>query len=590
VGIKTLKKSLMKKTNLLFLFLFLCATFVYAQQKKYVSYEVKKGETLKSIANDFNISTRDLSNLNPDVSRKPVIGTVIIVPNKNFGKAATTIVNDLPEGNYKVEPKETLYGISTKFGITVEELIAANPELTNGLKIGMILIIPEASNEILNETATNNFELHTVVKGDTMYNLTHRFNVSEAQLLELNPALKEGLKLGMNLKIRPIEASQNTDIVEEVTIDSVTNFQENFNLNKPINISIILPYGLNKLNDSLTIVGFEKNNSLLNIATDFHLGTVMAIDSLKRQGLKINVQYFDSENSTQQLQLLLNKNDYFNKSDFIIGPLFFDNAHWISNRTKSTVIAPFYSKKQEGINSDQLIKTSPNKIAYQEKLINHLENIYKGENILIVNDGNASSQSQLWQIVNKLKAFDSIQSVSVIKPENGYINRAKFQQKLSTTSKNWVILVSDENVTTSSTINNLKGLGFEEPIDIRLFALEKGNNFDNIDNIFLGKFRFMFPSDEYINPDDEKVTSFFNNYFEENFAYPSKYAIRGFDVTYDAVVRFASSKNFAEGLTFGLSTRVSAIFQYQKNSSNSIENNGLFLIEYTEDLTPVIFK
>ena len=66
------------------LMLLICFTTLTAcgQQKKYVSYTVKKGETIKSIAKDYDMKTKDLLRLNPDVSRKPSANTVIIVPNK----------------------------------------------------------------------------------------------------------------------------------------------------------------------------------------------------------------------------------------------------------------------------------------------------------------------------------------------------------------------------------------------------------------------------------------------------------------------------------------------------------------------------
>ena len=44
--------------------------------------QMKKGETMKSIAKNYDASTRDLLRLNPDIGRKPKANTVIIVPNK----------------------------------------------------------------------------------------------------------------------------------------------------------------------------------------------------------------------------------------------------------------------------------------------------------------------------------------------------------------------------------------------------------------------------------------------------------------------------------------------------------------------------
>jgi LysM repeat protein len=565
----------MKKIQLLaIMFLFFTAV-TFAQQKKYISYEVKKGETLKSIAKGYNLSTKTLSKLNPGVSRKPVLGTVIIVPNKNYGKATTTVKK---EGDfYTVKPKETLFGISKKFGITIDELKNANPKLKNGVKIGMELAIPKPT--ITQAKDTVNYVIHTVVKDDTFYNLTKRYNVSETNLQQLNPTLKDGLKLGMLLKIKPVE----TKISSEVVIDSIAVFEENLLLNKEINVAIILPYQLKKLNDSIVEQSFEKTNSLLNIATDFHLGTEMAIDSLRKKGLKINAKYFDSENSTQKLQILINKNQNFSNTDVIIGPLFFNNAHWVANHTKTIVVAPLYSKKQATLNSKNLIKSKPSATAHQKKLLEYLEKSYKGENILIINDGKTETQSQLWQMVNKIKMFDSIQEISVIKPENGYINYEKFYQKLDSTTSNWVIIASNEIGTTSTTINNLKG--FAERIEIDLFALNKGKNFGTIDNAFLGKLNFTYPTSDFLNADAVAVNNFYKAYRKKNNAFPSKYAIRGFDVTYDILARIASNNYLAEGIISGKSSRISSVFNYAIIPSGSFENNDLFLIKYNPDLT-----
>lgn len=571
----------MRKITLLFIAFFLVSAISIAQQKKYISYEIKKGETLKSIAKSYNLSTKGLSKLNPGVSRKPVIGTIIIVPNKNFGKA-TTVVQPSSR-NHIVKPKETLFGISKQYGITIDELKVVNPNLNEGLKIGMVLNIPKQT--ITQAKDSVNFVLHTVIKDDTVFNLTKRYNVSEDELYALNPILKDGLKLGMLLKIKPLELIEEEIII---TSDSLTVFNENLNTSKTLNVAVILPYQMTKLNDSIIELNFEKRNSLLNIATEFHMGAQMAIDSLKEKGLDIDVQYFDSENSNLKLQRILSNQQNFSNTDIVIGPLFFEKAHWLAKRTDAKVIAPLYSKKQATLNSKNLIKSATNKNAHQDKLMTHLEANYKGENILVINDGLASTQSQLWNIVNKLKSFDSIQTISVIKPQKGYIDREKFYQNLDSIGKNWVVLISDESVTTSTTVNNLKG--FSERIDINLFSFSKGKNFDNLDNSFLGALNFTFASSEYLNPEDLLVTNFYKKYKDVNRVYPSKYAIRGFDVTYDILIRMGSYIDPDNEFDFGKSKQLSSIFEYTKNDFGSIENDGLYLIQYNEDLSVTIFE
>lgn len=566
----------MKKIQLLILFLFLSVAITVAQQKKYVSYATKKGETIKSIAKYYNLSKKDLLKLNPGVSKRPKPNTIIIVPNKNFGKVVKqTVKVDTNLDLYTVSPKETLFGISKKFGITIEELNAVNPELANGVKIGMKLVIPEPS--IVQVKDSINYVLHPVILDDTFYSLTKKYDVTKDHLLSLNPLLKEGLKLGMLLKIKPVDSTE----------DKIVSFTEKINFDKKLNVVLMLPYQLNKLVDSTIIDNFKKTTSLLNITTDFHLGATMAIDSLRQKGLTINVKYLDTENSKFKLQYIVNKND-FSSTDVIIGPLFFDKAHWVSKRVKAPVVAPLFSKKQDGISDGNLIKSSPNFALYEDRLLAYMKKTYKGENIIVVNDEKPNNQSKLWRIVNKIKTFDSIQNIAVVKPKDGFIDSENFIKELDTLAKNWVLIISDERVTTSAAVNNLKS--FVEDVDIRLFALNKGKNFDNINNSFLGKLNFVFPTSEFMNIEDVNVQRFYEKYNSKNYALPTKYVLRGFDVTYDVLIRLASAKNLEAGLKGGQSVRLASIFDYDKKMFGSFENANVFLIQYTRDLNAIILE
>ena len=572
----------MKRIKFLLVILLMCTINLVAQQKKYVSYTVKKGENMKSIAKDYKISTRDLLKLNPDIGRKPRPNTVIIVPNKNYGKNVTE-GNEIDNYFYIVQPKETLFGISKKFNISIDALKKANPELEYGLKIGMQLKIPSTTENNVNDAA--NFILHTVVKDDTVYNLTKKYEVTESDLFELNPSLSEGLKLGMILKIKPMNTSE---ILEDEVLTETGLFIENLNLEKTLNVAIMLPYELNKYVDSIPESTLLKGNSIFNIATDFHMGAEMAIDSLKRKGVKINVRYFDTQNSNYKLQTIVDRNDFSN-TDVVIGPLFYNKAYWLSKNINVPIIAPLYSKDQDGLSAGNLIKSDSNSPNFlEEKLLDYMKKNYKGENIIVINDGDEASQSKLWRIVNKIKSFDSIQNVSVIKSNKGFIDNEKFIEKLDEDSNNWVLLISEEIVTTAAAVNNLKAT--IEEYNIQLFASSKGRNFDNIENSFLGQLNFVFPTTDFIIIEDVNVKSFYNNFRAKNYTYPSKYAIRGFDITYDTLVRLASDESLEGGLKAGKSSRISGTFNYNKKLFGSFENNGVYIVQYNKELNPVIIN
>lgn len=589
----------MKKITLLFVFLFLFSVIAIAQQKKYVSYTVKQGETLKSIAKAYHITSKDLLQLNPDISRNLAPNTVIIVPNLNYGNADTK-VKEIKEAQndkktYYVLPKDTLYGISKMFGITMEELMAANPQIADGLEPGMELVIPEPGATTIKTNDTLTYELHTVVKDDTLYNLSNRYQVSQAELLRLNPELSDGLKLGMTLKMKPVKNWNATKSVsnennlgneKNVTVKRGT-LKENINSIKEINLVVLLPYNLNKLSDSTKTENFGKNNSVLNIVTDFHLGAIMAIDSLRNQGLNVKVKFIDSENSTQKIQSLINKNELKN-ADVVIGPLYFDNAHLLSKHIETPIVVPLYSKNQSANSANNLVKAAPEDELLQIELLRYLEKNYRGEDVVVINDGKPESQTKLWQIVNMLKTFRNVKNISVVKSEFGYISVGKISEKLTKTTNNWVFLVSDEMVTTASAINSLKALA--DNYGITLIALDKGKNFDSVDNNLLGQLNFMYPSKDYLDVDDAKVNNFYKTYQDKNYAIPSKYALKGFDITYDVLVRIATMGNLEQGLKAGKSSRISTLFKYDRNLLGSFENHGVFIIQYNNSLTPIIIE
>ncbi len=578
MGITNYKLQSMKKIFFLIFILFFISEINFAQQKKYKSYSVKQGETMKSIAKHYHLSTRDLLRLNPGIKRKPKANTVIIVPNENYGKNSSEFNKEVENDNfYTIKPKETLYGISKKYNITIEALKKANPKLIEGVKIGMQIIIPKSTNEVLLDSTK--YVMHKVIKDDTFYSLTKKYEVTEEDLKLLNPELIEGLKLGMDIKIKPIS--------DEEEYDELKPFIENIDFTKKLKVYFMLPYQLNKLTDSVENKWFSKSNSLLNIVTDFHLGAAMAIDSLRKKGVQIDVEFMDTENSKFKLQYLVNKHN-FTKNDVVIGPLFYDNAYWVANHINSYVVAPFYSKNQEKLSVNNLINSEPSQSFLTAKILDFIKNNYKGENLVLINDDKPENQSKLWRIVNQLKQMDSVQGISVIKSSKGFIDIDKLTEKMVENKSNWVLLISDDLITTVAAVNNLKS--FDDTYDVTLFALKKDRNFDTVNNNYLGKLNFTYPSIENIYFKGEGKSSFYKRFKKENYALPSKYAIKGFDITYDTLIRLASNENLEDGLLSGESSRIDDNFYYIKNDKNEIENDGIHIIRLLKDLVPEILK
>ena len=94
---------------------------------------------------------------------------------------------------YMVEPTETIYGISTASGISISELMDINPELENGLKVGQKIKIPFKGQKNLKSAKQNT---HVVQPGETLYSVSRRYGVNIGDLLKWNGMeLKAGQKI-----------------------------------------------------------------------------------------------------------------------------------------------------------------------------------------------------------------------------------------------------------------------------------------------------------------------------------------------------------------------------------------------------------
>ena len=120
-------------------------------------HTIAPGETLYRLTVKYNTTAKAICDANPGLSADNFrIGQVIRIPAAQAEGEATTPVRQEPQTAiqgpvesrcremHKVKRRETVFSISRKYGITEEELIAANPEIKDKEKVkrGTLLCIP----------------------------------------------------------------------------------------------------------------------------------------------------------------------------------------------------------------------------------------------------------------------------------------------------------------------------------------------------------------------------------------------------------------------------------------------------------------
>ncbi len=233
---------------------------------------------------------------------------------------------------YTVEKKQTLYSVADKLGLTRDQIVKYNPAAADGIKNGQVLYFPvnefpnlgDSDKTVALQTGT-----YTVKKGDSFYGICYKLGVTSDALLAANPSIAAGVKVGQVLKVPPQAIEETEKQTEEqateepakdpgermVSLTPVIPVVETIEpgdsvaIEKTANIVVMLPFMLNQS---------EPDKHAL-IATDFYKGMLIAADSLSSRPGQVNIYTFDTEGSTERVRSFC-QTDTFRNAAVVIGP------------------------------------------------------------------------------------------------------------------------------------------------------------------------------------------------------------------------------------------------------------------------------
>ncbi len=168
--------------------------------KTFIIHRVEQKETLFAISRKYGVALIAVVESNPNAGSGLEIGQLIKVPYSPNNRSKTK------EGTiHRVGQKETLYSIAKQYGVTIDELKEWNNLSGNGLNLGQELLIKDK----IREKKENN--THTVADSETMYSITKKYGITIQQLKEWNQLTSNDLKPGQLIFISGSVQNNNTN-------------------------------------------------------------------------------------------------------------------------------------------------------------------------------------------------------------------------------------------------------------------------------------------------------------------------------------------------------------------------------------------
>jgi peptidoglycan DL-endopeptidase LytE len=177
---------------------------------------VAKGESIYQISKKYHLKQDDIFKLNPSAKNKLKLNSVLLIPIPK---------SEIQNITHEVLPKQTLYGISKQYNVSIEDIKKANPIIDKeGLEIGLKLTIPQkgfkpevaisSKSSSVNPVVELEEISHIVLPKETKYGLSKKYKISIEELEKLNPESVKDLAIGMKIIIRKGKNS-NLAVLEE---------------------------------------------------------------------------------------------------------------------------------------------------------------------------------------------------------------------------------------------------------------------------------------------------------------------------------------------------------------------------------------
>lgn len=597
---------------------------IILEGKIYYIHVVREKETLYGISKAYNVTEKVIASENPDVFAGLRTGMVLKIPADPVVDESEEIRDTRDYHYHVVKEGETLYFLSRKYGIDVTEIEKANPEVTvSDMQINQVLKIPKRkAPERDRDFPSDSFVYHYVNAGETLYSLSVKYDVSIEEIKEINPELRWGeLKYDQYIKIprrtdSPLTQSGETaaDSLEvsslfgrllpdslRVSLDSsaltpglypfdtVSAYEDTLGIpfwstlrwrrirpepieDRPVKVAMLLPLQLHwdEVSDTLEMEEGEEaqetgeeeeEKELINPRIigylEFYQGVMLATDSLRKAGYPVTLYTYDTRRDRGRIREILQKPE-MRDMDLIIGPVNYWNLEIVAafaRRHQIPLLSPFSSREEPVQYNPWIFQVTPIYEVEFRAWAEYLSDYYN-KTMILVHNGDANEygkirflKNELFRRISEKADLEDLVFKEVIMNDSVNVDMANVLNK---EQENLVIIPSDNEAYVSNVISPL--FYQLDNYDIQVSGMPQWNRFRNIDLVYFHNLNIGYFTSFYMDFDKPEMNRFIEKFYRTYRTEPYRVSPRGYNLSiygYDLMLAFVPALvNYGDNLIY----------------------------------------
>jgi hypothetical protein len=372
------------------------------------------------------------------------------------------------------------------------------------------------------EDAPEGYVYHQVLRGETIFGIIQKYNLSVEAAKELNKEVGGVITAGQILKIHVGGEKKEAKKKVETPSSNTTS----------VNISFLLPFNANMSIDTLTDGDEieEKSAFKSTVAVEFYEGALLALDSLKKQGFNANVNVLDTQDDSLVLKRLLYKKEV-KESNLIIGP--FANAQLACANTFSllqhaVLVSPLSSLPSKLVLQNPYANIAVPSVNIQcRQMASFVADNFPKANIIVSHGakGAGADYAVIFRNIIAQKLNGKVTDINVTDAGTKSIYNS-----MSSSQNNVIIVTSSNEAFITELLTGLNSR--KDKYKITLIGLPTWDNFETIDMDLMQNLNTYIFKAYFVDEENADVIQFRKKYVANYKTEPSSYVYQGFDLMY----------------------------------------------------------